>query len=735
MNCALAVSGRAGSAVTSAVTWTEFPDTTGQTLTECTDTFEGFIARLKAVPESPTKTACPLLKLASFGDKKSSKGSLRHNANVTEIHGVEGDYDGEVMSMEDAIARLEQHGIRGGVYPSPSWTREKPRWRVVCPTSTKLSPQRHRALAARVNGALGGVLSKESFTLSQSYYYGPTPTNDYRVLITYGDPNMGRCIDEIAELDAIAIDKDAPAPGPQAEQKPTSEPHGVEIFKQAEARLGRKITDGDGRRALLMQFIGEQVARGVGTEVIGLALESIVHHYFDSPDTLDWKNIAQIIKDFQAKKVAQDEAALNEEGGAKLSDFHAYMPGHSYIYVPTRELWPASSVDGRLPWPLSGQKKIRPSSWLDQNRPVEQMTWDPNEPALIKDRVMQVSGYARHEGAAVFNLYRAPEFGTGDASKAGPWREHLRCVYPEDAAHIEKYLAFKLQYPGVKINHALVLGGAMGIGKDTLLEPIKVGVGPWNWNEVSPAQMLGRFNGWAKAVILRINEGRDLGDVNRFAFYDHSKTYLAAPPDVVRVDEKNLREHYVVNVCGVLITTNHKTDGIYVPADDRRHYIAWSDATKEEFAAQYWNKLYQWYAAGGTGHVIAHLMALNLDGFDPKAPPPKTPAFWAVVQASEAPESGELRDIIDHLKSPAALTLEMLIKAAETLEMWDLRNELNDRKTRRAIPHKLDRVGYAPVRNPDAESGLFVVAGRRQVVYAPTKFALAEQIKAARVCS
>ena len=102
--------------------------------------------------------------------------------------------------------------------------------------------------------------------------------------------------------------------------------------------------------------------------------------------------------------------------------------------------------------------------------------------------------------------------------------------------------------------------------------------------------MLGRFNGFVCSVILRVSEARDLGDVNRFAFYEHMKPYLAAPPDVLRCDQKNLREYSVPNVCGVIITTNHKTDGIYLPADDRRHYVAWSDATKEDFAPEYYSR-------------------------------------------------------------------------------------------------------------------------------------------------
>ena len=127
----------------------------------------------------------------------------------------------------------------------------------------------------------------------------------------------------------------------------------------------------------------------------------------------------------------------------------------------------------------------------------------------------------------------------------------------------------------MKINHGIVLGGGPGIGKDTMVEPVKRSVGPWNFQEVNPKQMLGRVNSFLKSVIIRVNEARDLGDFDRFAFYDHTKTLMAAPPDVLRVDEKFQREYCVLSVCGVIITTNHKADGIYLPPDDRRHFVCW----------------------------------------------------------------------------------------------------------------------------------------------------------------
>jgi hypothetical protein len=365
-----------------------------------------------------------------------------------------------------------------------------------------------------------------------------------------------------------------------------------------------------------------------------------------------------------AEADAEDGAHIIDPG-VRMEDLLFYMPDAKVLHRPTGTLWVASAVNARLPWPKAGNKKIKPSDYLARNQAIEQLVWDPHRPQIIEDELMLVSGYVKHDGARLFNLYRPPERPCGDPAKADRWLEHLRLIYPHDAAHVERYFACKVQRPGVKINHGLVLGGPPGIGKDSTLVPVRAAIGAWNCQDAAPHHLLGRFNGYMKAVLLILSEARDLGDMDRFALYEHMKTILAAPPDVIRVDEKHLREHYVVNVCGVVITTNHKLDGLYLPADDRRHYVAWSDKTKDDFTPAYWNQLYAWYAAGGVGHVVAYLQTLDLSRFDPKAPPPKTAAFWAMVQANEAPESGELRDLLEHLGDPAAVTLGQLVEAAQ----------------------------------------------------------------------
>ena len=413
-----------------------------------------------------------------------------------------------------------------------------------------------------------------------------------------------------------------------------------------------------------------------------------------------------------------------------LADFLAHKPDHKYIFIPTRDLWPAISVDSSIEWPGGPDGKMKPSRWLDANRHVEQMTWAPGLPLLIENKLIDTGGWIDHYGCTCFNLYRPPTLQHGDASQAGPWLQHLKNVYPDDVEHITRWLAHRVQHPEQKLNHALVLGGRHGIGKDTILEPVKMAVGPWNCHEVSPGAMLGRFNNFVKSVILRVSEARDLGDVDRFSFYDHTKAWIAAPPDVIRVDEKNVKEYPIPNLCGVVITTNHKSDGLYLPADDRRHYVAWSDLSREQFDAQYWNRLYQWYDAGGTGHVAAYLSKLDLSGFDPKAPPAKTEAFWHIVNAARPPEESELADILDSLGNPDAVTLDS-IKSQAQVDHPEFGWWLADRRHRRQIPHRLESAGYESVRNPAAKEGQWSINGKRQTVYAKTTLSVSQRHAAA----
>lgn len=405
-----------------------------------------------------------------------------------------------------------------------------------------------------------------------------------------------------------------------------------------------------------------------------------------------------------------DLAAPDRQRGRAVAptDFWAHLPSGTFIYEPTRENWPASSVNSVI-LKIDGQ---RASDWLARNRPVHQMTWAPGLPMIIQDRLVDQGGWIAHPGAAAFNLYRGPTIKHGDADAAGLWVNHVRRVYPDEAEHLFDWFAHRVQRPDVKCNHAIVLGGNQGVGKDTILEPVKAAIGPWNFEDIGPSAAMGRFNGFLKSVILRISEARDLGDHDRFSFYDRTKTWIAAPPDVHRIDEKNRREYAAFNVCGVIVTTNRK-DGLYIEPDDRRHFVAWSRAEKEDFTPDYWTRLYQWFCNGGNEAVAAWLAQRDLSSFDPKAPPPKTPSFWEVVRAAMSPDSLEMSDALETLRWPDAVTIPQVKAAASP----DFASWMGDRKNSRAMPHRFTECGYEPQANPDSRCGRHMIGGERLMVY------------------
>ncbi|HEX3522597.1 MAG TPA: hypothetical protein VHT52_10990, partial [Stellaceae bacterium] len=125
-----------------------------------------------AATTAARKDDLPWIKLAVFGTLTTKKQSLRHDANVMAITGCEGDYDGGQISFGEAKLRLAEARVVCLIYTSPSHTLDAPRWRVLCPFSTRRPPAERAKMVARLNGILGGILSVESFTLSQSYYFG-----------------------------------------------------------------------------------------------------------------------------------------------------------------------------------------------------------------------------------------------------------------------------------------------------------------------------------------------------------------------------------------------------------------------------------------------------------------------------------------------------------------------------------------------------------------------------------
>lgn len=171
------------SALDLAVPVTVFRDVNAASMSRKRMTLRQFAAQITAT-KAQNKAGLPLLKLARFGDqtkpRKDGKpgNCLRWDENMVSATGIEGDYDAGLVPMEAAAAMLERAGIGALFYTSTHHTPETPRWRVLCPLAQEVSREERKALCARLNGALGGILGEESFKPSQSYYFGEAALRD-----------------------------------------------------------------------------------------------------------------------------------------------------------------------------------------------------------------------------------------------------------------------------------------------------------------------------------------------------------------------------------------------------------------------------------------------------------------------------------------------------------------------------------------------------------------------------
>jgi AAA domain-containing protein/primase-like protein len=151
-----------------------------------------------------SKTATPWLKLAVFGDVRSAKGCLRHDANVLEISGVEVDYDDEVISFDVAVEVMRSAGVRCLLYTSASHSPATPRWRILVPLSKNHEKTSRAPMVGRINGLFNGSLAPESFVLSTSYHYGSVNGNPHHRVEVLD----GQFINLMDRLHAGSIDKD-----------------------------------------------------------------------------------------------------------------------------------------------------------------------------------------------------------------------------------------------------------------------------------------------------------------------------------------------------------------------------------------------------------------------------------------------------------------------------------------------------------------------------------------------
>jgi hypothetical protein len=281
-----------------------------------------------------------------------------------------------------------------------------------------------------------------------------------------------------------------------------------------------------------------------------------------------------------------------------------------------------------------------------------------------------------------------------------------------------------------------------------LLKPVVYAIGPWNFGSTNAQTIMDepKFTPYLESVICLIHEAKDFGDQDRYAFYHRIKPWLGGEArGVLMCADKNVKVHAIIDVWAAIITTNFKLRGLFIPADDARLYFAWSKRARADWAAEpfkisdanldrdYFKPLQQWYENEGGYEAVAHYLHtldLTKSDFSPTAPPPKTEAWYEVVNAGRDHAENVVERIMEELGNPAAVTVDE-VRARDTEGELDWVSP----KGRNQVAPQMEAAGYAMVRNPGNESGRWVVGPknrRREIyIYGQAKLTSGERRKAA----
>ena len=265
-------------------------------------------------------------------------------------------------------------------------------------------------------------------------------------------------------------------------------------------------------------------------------------------------------------------------------------------------------------------RKIEASISFDEERETQKaetlagITYAAGEPVLVP-----------RTGELFGNRWRdaRPASSAGDIQ---PWLDHCAVLVPDarEREHCYDVMAYRVQHPNQKINHAVLHGGLEGCGKDTMWAPMIWAVcGPQLHNRgiMDNDTVSSQWGYQLESEVLLINELREPDAAQRRAFANKLKPIIAAPPEYLPINRKGLHPYMMLNRIFVLAFSNDPSP-ISLSSQDRRWFCLWSAAPRmlPGPAVSLWN----WYNKSGFASIAGWLHARDVSKFNPKAAPPET---------------------------------------------------------------------------------------------------------------
>jgi hypothetical protein len=273
-------------------------------------------------------------------------------------------------------------------------------------------------------------------------------------------------------------------------------------------------------------------------------------------------------------------------------------------------------------------RKVEASICFDENRQamgakaLVGVTYAAGEDVLVS-----------RDGDLFGNRWRdaRPPVGDNVGTDISMWLNHCQELVPEqeELDHVFNVMAFKVQHPEIKVNHAVLHAGDEGSGKDTFWAPFIWAVcgdhlknrGIMDNNSVNS-----QWGYQLESEVLIINELKEPDASTRRQLANQLKPIIAAPPEMLPINRKGLHPYMMANRLFVLAFSNDPVP-ISLASQDRRWFCIWSTAPRME--SNQAKKIWDWYRSGGFQAIAKWLQARDVSKFNPSAPP-----MWTEFKAN-----------------------------------------------------------------------------------------------------
>jgi hypothetical protein len=369
---------------------------------------------------------------------------------------------------------------------------------------------------------------------------------------------------------------------------------------------------------------GPEVSHGLRDELLAEKMSDALSKL--TPNDVYRDTAAELIAEVERKELGRIEKADWYNRFAYIQDDESYFDMQDRREVSRQTF---NALFRHIPCKsIHTGRKVEASICFDENRQamgakaLVGVTYAAGEDVIVT-----------RDGDLFGNRWRdaRPELSGAKNESISMWMDHCQELVPEqeELEHILNVMAFKVQNPRIKVNHAILHAGDEGSGKDTFWAPFIWAVcgdhlknrGIMDNNSVNS-----QWGYQLESEILIINELKEPDAATRRQLANQLKPIIAAPPEMLPINRKGLHPYQMANRLFVLAFSNDPVP-ISLASQDRRWFCVWS--TAERMDSNKAKKIWDWYRTGGFACIGKWLMERDVSKFNPSAPP-----MWTEFKAN-----------------------------------------------------------------------------------------------------